>query len=272
MTHAEVFVDTQDRLGEGPIWWKAEDALAWVDILDGEIHVADWDGNHLETMRMPEPVGCIFEQPDGSLVAGCRSGLRSVPDGRLILPLPPSRFPVRINDGKVDPQGRMVFGTMGYPDVEPGAGTLWRYDGNSLVALLSGLTISNGLDWIEGGRQLLFIDTPAQRIEAFDYGTEGAPLHPLGVWTDLSSSPGVPDGLAYSATHGTMVAMWDGGLVLQLLGKSITHSHPTGVQYPTSVLFHPSGDALLVTTAQGASCSARKTNPSGAVLRISIPS
>lgn len=268
MTHAEVFVDTRDRLGEGPIWWKAEDALAWVDILDGEIHVADWDGNHLETMRMPEPVGCIFEQPDGSLIAGCRSGLRTVPDGRLILPLPPSRFPVRINDGKVDPQGRMVFGTMGYPDVEPGAGTLWRYDGNSLVALRIGLTIPNGLDWIDGGHTMLFVDSPTQVIESAPYFRTSEPPRDWRTWRDLSSEDGQPDGFSAVGSR-TFVAMWAGHQVLEFGAASEPRSLQIPALFPTSVLNHPHDRYLLVTSARNDRLR-RPGASDGATFRISL--
>jgi sugar lactone lactonase YvrE len=265
-----VLVDTQDVLGEGPIWWKAQDALAWVDILDGEIHVASWEGEHLETYRFSEPVGCVFEDADGQLIAGCQSGLRSVETRELLVRLPDSINGVRINDGKVDPFGRFVFGTMGYPDVIPGAGSLWRYDGERLEELLSGLTIPNGLDWLGDASQMYFVDTPTKQVKLFSYGSEGNDFSELGVWASLEHQPGVPDGLSRMGDD-VFVAMWDGGSVLKIRASGTIVALQTEVQRTTSVMVHPHKSALIVTTASLDTASHQHrhaTSAAGAVLQI----
>ena len=218
---------------------------------------------------MPEPVGCIFEQEDGNLIAGCRSGLRTVPDGRLIVPLPPGPHPVRINDGKVDPQGRLVFGTMGYPNATPGVGALWRYDGNRLVKLRANLTIPNGLDWIDDGQTMLFIDTPNRVIKPCPYTPDGERLA-WSAWRDTYNQDGLPDGMIATDEH-ILVAMWSGGLILQLNFTGTSRTLPVPARFATSVVQHPDGDSALVTTACPQKVRERRKHElGGAILRLAI--
>lgn len=265
----EVLIDMRDRLGEGPIHWVAQDALAWVDILDGEIHVASWRGEHLETYRMPEEVGCIFELPSGELLAGCRSGIREVASGRLVVRLPPSGTGVRINDGKVDPYGRLVFGTMGFPEPSLGIGRLWRYDGRRITTLLTDLTIPNGLDWMDGGRTMLFVDTPTRAIRRYAYGPADSPLDRGEVWADLQHVEGVPDGLSVDRDS-IWVASWGGSSVLRVVDGRVVDRVPTGAKFTTSVIMSPDGRSLIVTTAMPDSGPRDPNDFGGGVLLCSL--
>ena len=120
---------------------------------------ADGSGTIVHTYEMQEPVGCVFEMNDGSLVAGCQSGLRSVPNGELIARIPDASPNIRVNDGKVDPWGNLVLGTMGFPEPRDGAGTLWRWDGQQFSALKDSVTIPNGMVW-RPDQSLLSLSTP----------------------------------------------------------------------------------------------------------------
>ena len=62
---------------------------------------------------------------------------------------------LRFNDGKCDPAGRFLAGSMAY-DKHTGAGGLYRLDPDGTVEqLLDGVTISNGLAWTPGRRHAL---------------------------------------------------------------------------------------------------------------------
>jgi sugar lactone lactonase YvrE len=71
-----------------------------------------------------EPVGSIVEATDGSLIAAYRSGLRHLGDDGVLSPLLaalPDRGPdLRMNNGKADPAGRVVGGTMTIGTPRPG--------------------------------------------------------------------------------------------------------------------------------------------------------
>ena len=245
----EVFIEAGNTLGEGPIWWHEKNLLVWVDILECKIFSADASGSVVNTFEMPEPVGCVFEMPDGSLMAGCQSGLRSVPDGRLIAEIPDAAPNIRVNDGKVDPWGNLVFGTMGFPEPSESAGTLWRWDGARFSSLLDSVTIPNGMIWRPERSEFLFIDTPTKCIRTYRYDESTDQLgEPIAV-VDLSSFDGDPDGMCEGPNGELLIAMWDGFSVLQVQAQNQMVRHELPCARPTSTLYVPELSKLFVTSA-----------------------
>ncbi len=51
----------------------------------------------------------------------------------------------RFNDGKCDPAGRFIAGTMDINEKDP-TGAVYSFDGKQVTKLFGGVTISNGLD------------------------------------------------------------------------------------------------------------------------------
>ena len=243
----EVFIEAGNTLGEGPIWWNEKDLLVWVDILECKIFSADASGSVVNTFEMPEPVGCVFEMPDGSLMAGCQSGLRTVPDGELIARIPDASPNMRINDGKVDPWGNLVFGTMGFPEPSEGAGTLWRWDGNRFSSLLDSVTIPNGMIWRPEKSEFLFIDTPAKCVRTYRYDESTTQLGEPVVVMDLSSFDGDPDGMCEGPGGDLFIAMWDGAAVLRHQASEQIELISIPCQRPTSCLM--TGDVDLIVTS-----------------------
>ena len=120
---AELFVDARAELAEGPVWDTAEDRLVWVDILAGYVHATTPDGIDTVIWETGTTVGCVAPHSDGSWIVAERDRLTRVTGWHertelVTLPIPAS---VRTNDGKLDPEGRMVVGTMAF-DATPHAG------------------------------------------------------------------------------------------------------------------------------------------------------
>ena len=245
----EVFIEANNTLGEGPIWWKSRNLLAWVDILECKIFAATWDGEIVDIITMPEPVGCIFEIPDGSLLAGCQTGLRTVPTGELIARIPDASTDMRINDGKVDPWGNLVFGTMGYPEPREGAGTLWRWDGSDFTALLEGLTIPNGMGWRRQGTEFLFTDTPSRKIRSYYYGS-GSSITEQQASINLEEIGGVPDGLTILPDGSVAVVMWGSGSIYWCGDNVVLLIAQVPAVYATSIVGSPRKGQYVVTSAK----------------------
>lgn len=115
--HIEVLLDIKTTLGEGPIWDEQSQRLHWIDSADGRIFRSTHDGRELRAWDMREPVGSIAISKDGdSFLAALKSGLYKVnieSGERELLVNPESDLPHnRLNDGKVDRQGRFLFGSM----------------------------------------------------------------------------------------------------------------------------------------------------------------
>lgn len=256
---AELLRRLGGELLEGPSW--AEGRVRCVDILAGRLHALDLDGGEPTVVEVAETVTAWIPWRGGGSVLATRSGVRLVRGpvergpGRLVVPIEADDPATRSNDAKCDPVGRLWVGTMA-DDATAGAGALYRVDPDlRCTRVLDDLTISNGLGWSADGRRMWFVDSPTRRVDvlAYDPGTgEATGRTP---WVDLSSFPGVPDGLAVDARDGVWVAMHDGAAVL---GFDREGCHVATVDVPvarpTSCAFAGPGlDRLVITSARDAS-------------------
>lgn len=211
MAAPEIVVDAGARLGEGPVWDGRAQRLYWVDILGRSVHVHDPSGLADEVFDVGTHVGALAVREQGGLVLAVADGFLAfdfvftAEITAVAHPGPPARF----NDGKCDPFGAFWAGTMPY-DQEPGAGIVYRLDpDHSVRPVLSGVTVSNGLDFTPDGRTLYYIDTPTGRIDAFD--VDSGVLS--GRRTVVEVSAGSPDGLTLDADGCLWVALWGGSAV-----------------------------------------------------------
>lgn len=256
---AELFFSGGARLAEGPVWDDERRELLWVDIPAGLIHRTREDGLHDAAIDVGEHVGAVAIAADGRLVAAARSGFRLVDADRghpLLagLPVLPGAPDLRMNDGKCDPRGRFLAGTMGYND-EPGAGALWCLDGKRLTCLLTGVTISNGLAWSSDGKTLYYVDTPTQRIDAFDYDIASARLSHRRTEVDVPAGLGSPDGLTIDREGGLWLALWGGAAVHRYVAGRLDEVLEVPSAFVTSCAFGGEQyETLYITTAEDRRC------------------
>jgi sugar lactone lactonase YvrE len=77
-----------------------------------------------------------------------------------------------MNEGGCDPDGRFYCGTMAY-DKTPGAASIYRLDPDgSTEVVLTGVTVSNGLEWSPDGSLAYYNDTDSGEVSVFDYDRE----------------------------------------------------------------------------------------------------
>ncbi len=247
---AELVLGAGATLGEGPVWDDREQRLWWVDITAGVVHRTDPATGADERFEPGGMVGAVGLRADGDPpVAASTEGFLDVVSG---LPVPMPALPladrVRPNDAKPDPGGRFVVGSMGL-DAEPGAGALHRVGPDGVVELRSGLTIANGIDWIDDGATLLHIDTPDGRVRAFPYG--GGTLGPGRVVVEIPQDRGALDGMCVDAEGGIWVALWGGGEVQRFVDGRPDTTVRLPTPHVTCPCFGgPELDRLFVTTAR----------------------
>jgi sugar lactone lactonase YvrE len=145
-------------IGEGPVWDDRLGRLLWLDIGQGLVHLTDPATGVDREIVVGQPVGAIAPSEDGTYVAAARDGFGRLDVGagtfELAAAVERDDASTRMNDGKVDPAGRFWAGTMAL-DTRPDAGSLYRFDPDgSVTRHLTGLTISNGLDWTADGRTM----------------------------------------------------------------------------------------------------------------------
>jgi len=245
-------------VGEGPVWDDRLERLLWLDIERGLVHVTDPATGVDRVIAVGQPIGAIAPSEDGTYVAAARDGFGrlDVTAGtfELLAAVELDDPSTRMNDGKVDPAGRFWAGTMAR-DERPGAGSLYRFDGDgSVTRHLGGLTISNGLDWTADGRTMYFVDSPTQRIDAISFDAAAGALGERRPFAAVDRSLGLPDGLTVDADDHVWVAVWGGWCVLHLdpSGREVGRLAVPAAQ-PSSVAFGGPdlGDLFITTATEG---------------------
>lgn len=213
----ELLLDARLELGESPVWDSEAGILYFVDVHAGNLHSFDpVNGTH-QTVNLGESIGCLAPAMDGQLVLAVRSGIQIIKPSsgkRLTICSPEKHLPGnRFNDGKCDPVGRFLVGTMDDAEKEH-CGSLYSFSiGGSCKILLRGLGISNGMTWSPDGRTFYFIDTPTRLIMAYDYDlTSGKINHPRPV-VCIPKDMGWPDGMTSDLDGMLWVALWGGAKI-----------------------------------------------------------
>ena len=199
------------ELGEGPVWRVDEAALWFVNIKGLAIHRLDTATGEVTSWPAPAQPGFIAPVAGGGWIAGLKTGLhRFEPATGAFTPLArfgPDRPGNRINDGAVDAQGRLWFGTMDDGEAEP-TGALWRLDAEGPATRCDdGYVVTNGPAFSPDGATLYHCDSVARRIYAFDLAADGS-LGPRRLFAELER--GYPDGPVVDAEGCLWVALWGG--------------------------------------------------------------
>jgi sugar lactone lactonase YvrE len=202
--------------GEGPFWDSAQGRLLVVDMLRGAVVAVDTTCGGTRRYELGGVAATIRARRSGGYVVANERGFRLysagfVPDGPTV---PAFDDPaIRMNDGGCDPQGRFYCGTMAYAET-PAAGTIYRLDPDlSVHQVLTGVTISNGLQWHADGRHVYYNDTPTGRVDRYDFDPAAGTFGNRTTFATIDPDQGAPDGMALDAEGGVWVALWGGGAV-----------------------------------------------------------
>jgi len=116
------------------------------------------------------------------------------------------------------------------------------------MKLLDDVTISNGLCWSSDGSTLFYIDTPTQRIDAFDYDLETGRISKRRTIVRIPEEVGSPDGMTIDDDDGLWVAMWGGSAVHHYVDGRLE----SVISVPTPHVTCPAfvGGRLVITTAK----------------------
>lgn len=115
----------------------------------------------------------------------------------------------RLNDGVVDPAGRLWFGTMDDGERAP-TGSFYSYHRGTLRhAGISGVAITNGPAVSPDGRILYWIDTLARTMHAADIAGDGR-LGPSRLLATIPDGAGHPDGPTVDADGCIWIGLYGG--------------------------------------------------------------
>jgi sugar lactone lactonase YvrE len=250
------------ELGEGPVWLADEEAICLVDIKQRKIHRCAADGSAQRTWDAPEQIGFALPIEGGGLLCGLPGRLAqfSPETGDFVTRhwLEPGLPGNRLNDGYVDPEGCLWFGSMDNGETAA-TGALYRLerDGN-ILQKDHGYVITNGPCLSPDGRSFYHTDTLDRVLYAFDHAPGGI-LSNRRVLIEFTGA-GHPDGTTVDAEGCLWVALFG--------GARIERYSPTGalletVEFPcpniTKVAFGgPDLRTAFVSTARKGMSSAKR--------------
>jgi sugar lactone lactonase YvrE len=255
----ELILDARCQLAESPVWLEHSKRLLFADITGRRLFKFDPESQALETCAVEEDIGCVAPEKGGGFVAGLRSGIWMLDEQgrkqRLLAANPEDSKVSRFNDGRVDPSGRFLVGTV--DEAKAGRAGLYRYDKFGLIKMAGGLLTSNGLAFSPDGRTLYHSDTPRFVVNRYDYDPASGAATNRRVFVELkptAADRGRPDGAAVDSEGCYWTALYEGGRVQRYdPGAKLMAEFSVPAQCPTMPAFGGADlKTLFVTTARDA--------------------
>lgn len=258
------------------MWLPEEQQLLFIDTPGRRIYRFDPNSRALAILDVDEDIGCVAPASGGGFVAGMRSGIWLLDEAgikrRQLAANPENTATSRFNDGRVDPKGRLLVGTLD-ESKQSGQAGLYRCDRDGLARLVEGLMTSNGLAFSPDGRTMYHSDTPRLVIYRCDYDPDTGKATRRAEFARVEPTPvdnGGPDGAAVDFEGCYWTAVY-GGSRLQRYGADgrLLGTYPIPVSNPTMPAFGGADmKTLFVTTAR------EKSGGSGGglyAMRVEVP-
>lgn len=212
---AELVLDARAEIGESPVWNLDDGTLLWVDILPGLVNRFDPLAGVNTSTAVGQPLGALGLDNDGGLVLAVRDGFAALGAGgevRLLAEVEAHDLDSRMNDGACDMTGRFWAGTM-HADRSP-RGSLYRLEpGGSPTRVVSGLALSNGIDWSNDGATMYLVDSLTQCVDAFEFDGDNGTVSNRRHLIEIAPEDGMPDGLTVDAEGCLWVALYRGSQI-----------------------------------------------------------
>lgn len=234
--NAELLLDAKAALGEGPAWDEKTQTLYWVDILQRRIYA----GREL-LAELDDFIGCLAPRRNGHLILGKRASFVDFDLDRsrqTVLYTLGESATNRVNDGKCDPAGRFIAGTMDMNEKDP-TGSVYSFDGKSTQTLFRDVTISNGMAWSPDCKTFYYIDTPTCEVRAYDYDVKTGEIANRRTAFKVPNSLGWADGMTSDVSGNLWIAMWGGAQVTKWNPNTgqLLEQIPMPVLQPSSCVF-----------------------------------
>jgi L-arabinonolactonase len=249
--------DTADVLGEVPLWDAAAGTLTWIDIMKPGCHRFEPATGAVTSWTPPEKLGSWALRASGGMLTAGRGGLglwdpEAGTFERLASP-EADRPGNMLNDGRTDPRGRFVVGSMDKMLTGPN-GRLWRVDPDRSVTLLqdADIWLPNSIAWSPDGRTFYLGDSRTKLIFAYDWDLDTGLPSNRRVFADTSAIPGEPDGSSVDAEGFLWNARFDGSCLARFAPDGrLDRIVPTPVSRPSHCTFGgPDLKTLFITTAR----------------------
>ena len=213
----ELVVDSKSELGEGAIWNSKEGELAWINIKGKILNIYNPNLELNQEMFTGQMIGTVVPTESGMYLVALQNGIYTldpITGTKNFIADPEADVPEnRFNDGKCDPSGRFWAGTMSLKG-EKEKGSLYRFDADSTVhRMIAKVSISNGIVWNAAATKMYYIDTPTQKVMAYDFNNETGEISNPKAAIEIPSEMGYPDGMTIDEDGHVWIALWGGSAV-----------------------------------------------------------
>ncbi len=179
MPTVTVFRDSRAILAESLVWDPSRRAMLWCDITAGTLHASGIDdpadGSADSVLSFPPPLASFHRAGTGYVVSLGDRVVATDAAGEItreLAAIPHAHPGMRLNEGKVDPSGRWVTGSMDLTRDAPD-GAFYTVTPAGATVLVGGVGTANGLEWSLDGRRVYFTDTSAETIYTGTYTEDG---------------------------------------------------------------------------------------------------
>jgi sugar lactone lactonase YvrE len=206
--------DAKAELGEGPLWSARDQAIYWTDIKVGKLNRYRLADGTTQSWDMTDMIGWAVERRDKpGFIVGLAHAIAEVTLEPFSIArrceIEPDKPANRLNDAKVDPLGRIWFGTMHDPE-QDSSGALYRLDPDlSVHQVDTGYVVANGPTFSPDGAIVYHTDSFAREIYRFDVRPDGS-LGNKRVFVRFTEDEGYPDGMTTDRDGCLWVAHWAG--------------------------------------------------------------
>lgn len=253
-------------LGECLQWHGPSQRWWWTDIEAARLHA--WTPGSEATLNcaLPDRMGCFAHTRSGGLIAGLALGLSL---GRLddlqavgaadialqpLVTVESDEPRTRINDGRCDRRGQLVFGTMHEGPQREAIGSFYQYSlrhGLRRLALPT-VAIANSICFSPDGGTLYFCDTQSRLIQHCDYDADSASVSHIRPFARMVDPGAWPDGSVIDVEGCLWNAQWGVGRIARYApdGRLLQSVSVPVAHTSCPALGGERGDQLMVTTAR----------------------
>lgn len=179
MNEVHLFRRGKAILGESLVWDAERRSLRWCDISTGTLYRSGLNGpqggEKDDRVQLPAPLASFHPASDGYVVSLGDRVVIATEQGEIVRELSAidhAHPGMRLNEGKVDPAGRWVTGSMDLTLERPD-GAFYSVTTTETRVLYGGIGTANGLEWSLDGSRVYFTDTSVGSIYTGKYSPRG---------------------------------------------------------------------------------------------------
>ena len=214
MVPSLVFYSDSELL-EGPVFDHANNLLYFVSILENLVFCYNPITKEILSVKLDSPVGNVYLLANRKVLAASKNGFYEIDfdtmQKQFVFQIDIDKS-VRYNDGIMDAEGRIIIGTMGYPEVKENIGKVFSYHQGEYKTIIENTTISNGLAFTKDNSILYFIDTPTKKVAKYTYDLDSGEVD-FDSYVIEFKGEGSPDGMCIDSAGMLWIAEWGGGCV-----------------------------------------------------------